>query len=75
VIGVPDDRYGEELMAWIRLREGASLTEDDVRSYCEGKIAHFTRPRYVRFADEFPMTSPARCRSTRCASRRSRSSD
>jgi fatty-acyl-CoA synthase len=56
VIGVPDDRYGEELMAWIRLREGAALSEDDVRSYCEGKIAHFKRPRYVRFADEFPMT-------------------
>ncbi len=56
VIGVPDDRYGEELMAWIRLREGASLSEDDVRSYCEGKIARFKRPRYVRFAGEFPMT-------------------
>jgi fatty-acyl-CoA synthase len=56
VIGVPDDRYGEELMAWIRLREGASLSDDDVRSFCEGKIAHFKRPRYVRFADEFPMT-------------------
>jgi fatty-acyl-CoA synthase len=56
VIGVPDDRYGEELMAWIRLREGASLSEDDVRAYCEGKIAHFKRPRYVKFAAEFPMT-------------------
>jgi fatty-acyl-CoA synthase len=56
VIGVPDDRYGEELMAWIRLREGASLSEDDVRAYCEGRIAHFKRPRYVKFAAEFPMT-------------------
>ncbi len=56
VIGVPDDRYGEELMAWIRLREGASLSEDDVRSFCEGKIAHFKRPRYVKFVDELPMT-------------------
>ena len=56
VIGVPDDRYGEELMAWIRLREGAALTEDDVRSFCEGKIAHFKRPRYVKFVDELPMT-------------------
>ncbi len=56
VIGVPDERYGEELMAWIRVREGAELSEDDVREYCEGRIAHFKRPRYVRFADEFPMT-------------------
>jgi fatty-acyl-CoA synthase len=56
VIGVPDERYGEELMAWIRVREGAELSEDDVRAYCEGRIAHFKRPRYVRFADEFPMT-------------------
>jgi fatty-acyl-CoA synthase len=56
VIGVPDERYGEELMAWIRVREGAALTDDDVRAYCEGRIAHFKRPRYVRFADEFPLT-------------------
>ena len=56
VIGVPDERYGEELMAWIRVREGAAPSEDDVRAYCEGRIAHFKRPRYVRFADEFPMT-------------------
>jgi fatty-acyl-CoA synthase len=56
VIGVPDERYGEELMAFIRRREGAELSEDDVRAYCEGRIAHFKRPRYVRFADEFPMT-------------------
>jgi fatty-acyl-CoA synthase len=56
VIGVPDERYGEELMAWIRVREGAALSEDDVREYCEGRIAHFKRPRYVRFAAEFPLT-------------------
>jgi fatty-acyl-CoA synthase len=56
VIGVPDERYGEELMAWIRVREGAQLTEDEVREYCQDRIAHFKRPRYVRFADEFPMT-------------------
>ncbi len=48
VIGVPDERYGEELMAWIRVREGAVLTEDEVRAYCEGRIAHFKRPRYVQ---------------------------
>jgi fatty-acyl-CoA synthase len=56
VIGVPDDRYGEELMAWIRVRDGQSLNEDEVREYCKDRIAHFKRPRYVKFADEFPMT-------------------
>jgi fatty-acyl-CoA synthase len=56
VIGVPDERYGEELMAWIRVREGAELSEDEVWAYCQGRIAHFKRPRYVRFAGEFPMT-------------------
>ncbi len=56
VIGVPDLRFGEELCAWIRLREGATLTEDEVREYCRGKLAHYKVPRYVRFVDEFPMT-------------------
>jgi fatty-acyl-CoA synthase len=56
VIGVPDDRYGEELMAWIRVREGHTLTEDEVRDFCKDRIAHFKRPRYVKFADEFPLT-------------------
>jgi fatty-acyl-CoA synthase len=56
VIGVPDDRYGEELMAWIRVRDGHTLTEDEVRDHCKDRIAHFKRPRYVKFADEFPMT-------------------
>jgi fatty-acyl-CoA synthase len=56
VIGVPDERYGEELMAWIRVREGAELSEDAVRAFCKGRIAHFKTPRYVRFADGFPMT-------------------
>ncbi len=56
VIGVPDERYGEELMAWIRPREGAQLSEEDVREHCRGRIAHYKVPRHVRFADEFPMT-------------------
>jgi fatty-acyl-CoA synthase len=56
VIGVPDDRYGEELMAWVRLRPGAGLEPEDVREFCRGKIAHFKIPRYVKFVDEFPMT-------------------
>jgi fatty-acyl-CoA synthase len=56
VIGVPDVRYGEELCAWVKLRPGAALTEDEVRQYCQGRIAHFKVPRYIRFSAEFPMT-------------------
>ncbi len=56
VIGVPDARYGEELCAWVRLRPGSSLTEDEVREFCRGRIAHYKVPRYVRFTAEFPMT-------------------
>jgi fatty-acyl-CoA synthase len=56
VIGVPDQRYGEELMAWVILRDGASLDEDGLRAFCQGRIAHFKVPRYVRFVDSFPMT-------------------
>src|SRR5256714_535995 len=56
VVGVPDERYGEELAAFVVLREGAACTEDDVRGWCRGRIAHNKVPRYVRFVDEFPMT-------------------
>jgi fatty-acyl-CoA synthase len=56
VIGVPDQKYGEEIMAWIRCREGVVLSETEVREYCSGKIAHFKVPRYVKVVDEFPMT-------------------
>jgi fatty-acyl-CoA synthase len=56
VIGVPDERYGEELMAWVVPRPGAELNEDEVKEFCRGKIAHFKVPRYVKFVDEFPMT-------------------
>jgi fatty-acyl-CoA synthase len=56
VIGVPDLKYGEELCAWIRLRPGAELDAAEVREYCQGKIAHYKIPRYVRFTAEFPMT-------------------
>jgi fatty-acyl-CoA synthase len=62
VIGVPDARYGEELMAWVKLREGARLTEDDVRTYCRGRIAQFKIPRYVKFVDSFPMTVTGKVR-------------
>ena len=56
VVGVPDERYGEELCAWVKVREGATLTEDGVREFCQGQLAHFKVPRYVLFVDEFPMT-------------------
>ena len=57
VIGVPDRRYGEELMAWVKLRDGAAaLSEDAVKEFCRGKIAHYKVPRYVKFVDDFPMT-------------------
>ena len=56
IFGVADDRYGEELCAWIRTRPGETLTADDVRAFCHGQIAHNKIPRYVEFVDEFPMT-------------------
>jgi fatty-acyl-CoA synthase len=56
VFGVADAKYGEELCAWIRLREGDSMTADEVRAFCQGQIAHQKVPRYVEFVDEFPMT-------------------
>ncbi len=56
VIGVPDAKYGEELCAWIVLREGATLDDETIRAYCRDKIAHYKIPRYVRFVDGFPMT-------------------
>ncbi len=56
VIGVPDPRYGEELMAWIVPRPGVTLDVDAVRAFCEGRIAHYKIPRYVKLVDAFPMT-------------------
>ncbi len=56
VIGVPDERYGEELMAWAQLKDGASLTVDALRAFCDGKISHHKIPRYLHVVDEFPMT-------------------
>ena len=68
VIGVPDERYGEELMAWIKPKAGSSLPSDPVmlhsqiKAYCDGKIAHFKVPRYVKLVDEFPMTVTGKIR-------------
>ncbi|MBU1534958.1 AMP-binding protein, partial [Myxococcota bacterium] len=59
VVGVPDIKYGEELMAWVLPMEGAQLTEEKIREFCKGKIAHFKIPRYFKFVaskDDFPMT-------------------
>lgn len=62
VIGVPDEKYGEELMAWVQLAPGMELTEDQLKAYCRDKIAHFKIPRYVRFVNEFPMTVTGKVR-------------
>jgi fatty-acyl-CoA synthase len=56
VIGVPDVRYGEEIMAWVQLREGSSLTRDELAIFCRDRIAHYKVPRYVHVVNEFPMT-------------------
>jgi fatty-acyl-CoA synthase len=56
VIGVPDAKYGEQVCAWIKLREGETVSEEEIKQFCEGKIAHFKIPHYVKFVDEFPMT-------------------
>ena len=56
VIGIPDPRYGEEICAWIRLRDGESATAEDIRAFSQGQIAHYKVPRYVKFVDGFPMT-------------------
>ena len=56
VVGVPDDKYGEEVCAWIRLHEGQVATEEELREFCRGHIATYKIPRYIRFTREFPMT-------------------
>ena len=56
VVGVPDQKYVEEVAAWVRLKPGASLTEDELRQFCKGHLAHYKIPRYIRFVSEFPQT-------------------
>ena len=56
VFGVPDTRYGEELCAWILLRDDTDITEDEIKEFCRGQIAHYKIPRYIKFVTEFPMT-------------------
>jgi len=57
VVGVPDKKYGEAVMAWIILKEGETLTEEEVKEYCKGQISHFKIPRYVQFTKQYPMTA------------------
>ncbi|HKI35598.1 MAG TPA: AMP-binding protein [Gemmataceae bacterium] len=56
VVGLPDERYGEEVCAWVRLRPGASLTEEQLKDFCRGRIAHYKVPRYVVFVEDYPTT-------------------
>ncbi len=56
VIGVPDEKYGEQIMVWIKRKPGSTSTVDDFREFCKGKIAHYKIPRYIKFVDDFPMT-------------------
>jgi fatty-acyl-CoA synthase len=56
VVGLPDSRMGEELCAWIRLAPGEACTEEEIRGFCQPRIAHYKVPRYIRFVEEFPMT-------------------
>ena len=62
VIGIPDEKYGEEIMAWVQLAEGEDLADDELKDFCRGKIAHFKVPRYIHFVNEFPMTVTGKVR-------------
>jgi len=56
VFGMPDDKFGEQVAAWIQVKDGEQLSKDNIREFCDGQIAHYKIPHYVRFVDEFPMT-------------------
>ena len=56
MIGVPDAKYGEEIMAWVRLRDGGTVSAEELRQYCRDQIAHYKIPRYFKFVEEFPTT-------------------
>ena len=62
VIGVPSEKYGEEIMAWIKPKEGVTLTEEELRSFCKDRIAHYKIPKYWKFVTEFPMTISGKIR-------------
>jgi fatty-acyl-CoA synthase len=56
VVGVPDEKFGEVICAWVKLKPGETASEDEIKTFCKGQIAHYKVPRYVRFVAEFPMT-------------------
>jgi fatty-acyl-CoA synthase len=56
VVGLPDERLGETLVAWLRMRQDQQADEEQIRAFCRGKIAHYKIPEFIRFVDEFPMT-------------------
>lgn len=62
IIGVPDPKYGEELMAWIKPKPGAAITLDELKAFCEDRIAHYKVPRHLKIVDEFPMTVTGKIR-------------
>lgn len=62
VIGIPSEKFGEEVMAWIKVREGFSLTEEELVNFCKGQIAHYKVPKYWKFVQEFPMTISGKVR-------------
>lgn len=62
VIGIPSEKFGEEVMAWIKVREGFSLTEEELINFCKGQIAHYKVPKYWKFVQEFPMTISGKVR-------------
>lgn len=62
VIGVPDEKYGEEVMAWVKVKEGSQLTEEEIVAFCKKNIAYYKIPRYFRFTDEFPLTVTGKVR-------------
>lgn len=57
VVGVPDPKYGEELMAWVILKEGTEVSEKDIQEFCKGNISHYKIPRYIKFTQDYPMTA------------------
>jgi fatty-acyl-CoA synthase len=62
VFGIDDPKMGEEVCAWVQLKEGRMATEEEIRDFCKGQISHFKIPRYIRFVDEFPMTVTGKIR-------------
>ena len=56
IVGIPDRKYGEEVLAWIKLRPGSSVTEQDLRDFCRASLAHYKTPRHIKFVDSFPTT-------------------